>query len=448
MRIIIALHQYFPDFSAGTEVLADRVARGLMARGHEVMVFAGHPARDGHADTERFVWDTYDGISVLRFLHQHRPMGEQDDVVRQEYDSRLVADRFGALLDEWAPDLVHFFNFARISTAPAACCLARHVPFFYTATDFWPVCTTARLQLEDGRSCSGPELGAWNCIAHLLEIKRSCVAPLTRYVPGPFRWLIGAVRASGKNAGRVGRMLISADERKQVIRTRLNQANAVWVPTLLMRRVLQEHGYDPGVLRVLPYGVERKGLTRRLRSLSIARELQVGFIGTIAFHKGLHDLVQAMFLLRGEKISLRVFGDETQFPEYVGTFRDVFDADERMRFEGCFRKEEIGEVIDRLDVLVVPSVWRENSPLVVLEALARACPVLASRQDGMLEFIVDGENGLLFEPGVPLSLAQSLSRLRSEEGLLEKLSAGCDSLMDLDGYLDEMEATYSLSFSS
>jgi glycosyltransferase involved in cell wall biosynthesis len=72
----------------------------------------------------------------------------------------------------------------------------------------------------------------------------------------------------------------------------------------------------------------------------------------------------------------------------------------------------------------VPSIWYENSPIVVLEARAAGRPVIASRSGGLVELVQDEVDGLLFTTGDSRDLARQLQRLRTEAGLLERLRDG------------------------
>jgi len=81
----------------------------------------------------------------------------------------------------------------------------------------------------------------------------------------------------------------------------------------------------------------------------------------------------------------------------------------------------IPDILASLDVLVVPSIWPENSPLVIQEALLAGVPVIASRTGGIAELIRDGENGFLFEPGSVAELAGILARLTNEPASLHRL---------------------------
>ena len=170
MKVLLTVHQFFPDFSAGTEVLTLGVARALRDRGHEVRVFTGYPQTSRIADTERFDRYEYDGIPVERFRHNRVAMGGQRSVMEMEYDNRFVAKRFRALLTEFRPAVVHFFHLARLSASLIDECLVAGVPTVFVPTDFWFVCPTAKLRLPSGNDCDGPDSDALNCLRHLVSL--------------------------------------------------------------------------------------------------------------------------------------------------------------------------------------------------------------------------------------------------------------------------------------
>ena len=96
-------------------------------------------------------------------------------------------------------------------------------------------------------------------------------------------------------------------------------------------------------------------------------------------------------------------------------------------------------------VLVVPSLWYENTPLVLYSAQAAHCPVIASNLPGLTEVIQENENGLLFEPGVYSSLASQLTRLLNEEGLLIGLQSRSRAPKTISKYVDELMSLWLLS---
>jgi len=70
-----------------------------------------------------------------------------------------------------------------------------------------------------------------------------------------------------------------------------------------------------------------------------------------------------------------------------------------IHFKGGYNYNEIANVLSEIDVLVVPSIWYENSPLVIHEAFLTKIPVITSNLGGMAELVSHEKNGLLFEPG-------------------------------------------------
>jgi glycosyltransferase involved in cell wall biosynthesis len=151
------------------------------------------------------------------------------------------------------------------------------------------------------------------------------------------------------------------------------------------------------------------------------RPLRLGFVGTIVRHKGVHVLIEAMREL-GERVDAQVFGSMDTFPDYAVTLRAAADG-LPVRFSGAFEPGRVRDIYAAFDVLVVPSVWIENSPLVIHEAFMAGVPVVASRIGGIPDLIQDGTNGLLFEPASAPSLAAAIRRLLDDPSLLARLQA-------------------------
>jgi len=80
------------------------------------------------------------------------------------------------------------------------------------------------------------------------------------------------------------------------------------------------------------------------------------------------------------------------------------------------------EVMDSLDLLVIPSRWYENSPLVLLNALATHTPVVVSDVAGMTEFVEEGISGFSFQRGSADDLARVLGEVVLEPDRLRRLS--------------------------
>jgi glycosyltransferase involved in cell wall biosynthesis len=230
--------------------------------------------------------------------------------------------------------------------------------------------------------------------------------------------------------------------RSEHIGKRINQVDTVLVATRFMAEKLRSFGLKAKRIRHVPFAID----TTLIKRVSIKRsggELRVGFIGTLSYHKGAHVLVEAVRLLSPAlPLKVRIYGAQHQFPEYARTVRDLAARDRRIEFCGTFSNSEIGEVLFELDVLVVPSLWYENSPLVVHSAQAAKVPVVATNVGGMSELITTGENGFLFEREDARALSSIIQLLCNDASLLERLSRSARPPRSITQYVDELAQIY------
>lgn len=110
---------------------------------------------------------------------------------------------------------------------------------------------------------------------------------------------------------------------------------------------------------------------------------------------------------------------------------------------GTFPHENIGNILSSLDALVIPSTWRENAPLVLLNALACGTPVIASDVTGITEYLGKDDNVAVFEPGNARQLAQRIeSRLAMVNDPAHNQSQGRMAGESLDAYVNVLSGVY------
>ena len=119
-------------------------------------------------------------------------------------------------------------------------------------------------------------------------------------------------------------------------------------------------------------------------------------------------LIEAILGLTQHDWTLDVIGNPALDPSYSARLRALAKGDARIRFRGGVAPAALEGVWDELDLLVVPSLWWENSPLTVLEALAAGVPVVASRTGGVPE-VLPQDAGALVPPGDVNALRSALA---------------------------------------
>ncbi|HXU93878.1 MAG TPA: glycosyltransferase [Gallionella sp.] len=439
MRILLTVHQFFPKYAAGTEVLTYSVARELIARGHEVRIFTAHPVEQELPDMDRFNVYEYERIPVYRFLHSYMPMAGQDSKVELSFDNHLAADFFKKALAEYRPDLVHFFHLNRLGCGLVEQAVNESLPAYYTPTDFWAICPTAQLVLCDGRPCSGPSMYAGNCVKHFAaNTQKGVIGTLARWLPlVASEWLAKLTKAE-RMPPYPHRMEVQAIAcRLSRTVAQLNRLSNIVSPNKFMTSKLVQYGVRPELITQSAFGVDVPGHAAPQRS-AIRNPLRIGYIGTLAPHKGCHILIEAFNALPSGSAILKIYGNMQDFPEYILELRRFASRQENIEFCGVFHNSKIAEVMADIDVLVVPSLWFENTPLVLYSAQAARCPVIASDFPGISEVVKDQINGLLFEPGNSKALETQLRRLLGEAGLAEQLSANAQHPKSIAEYVDEL----------
>jgi glycosyltransferase involved in cell wall biosynthesis len=121
----------------------------------------------------------------------------------------------------------------------------------------------------------------------------------------------------------------------------------------------------------------------------------------------------------------------------------LIEGAKTINLRGCYQHEHLGQVFSEIDVLVVPSLWHENHPLVIQEAFASKTPVIAANVGGISDAVKDEINGLLFERLDAKDLARQLRRLVDEPDLLTKLRAGIPGVRNISDEISELEEMYS-----
>jgi glycosyltransferase involved in cell wall biosynthesis len=184
----------------------------------------------------------------------------------------------------------------------------------------------------------------------------------------------------------------------------VSDVDVVLAPTSFAAQRAIDWGVAQGKVRRLPLGVLRAAA--RARPGGVRRRL--AYMGTLLPHKGAHVLVEAVRGLRPLDWTLDVCGDPGGDPAYARLLRGLAGDDARIRFRGLVTGDAQDRLWESIDLVALPSLWWENSPLAILEALGRGIAVVASRTGGVPEIVPEGA-GLLVEPGAVGAWRQALT---------------------------------------
>jgi glycosyltransferase involved in cell wall biosynthesis len=102
------------------------------------------------------------------------------------------------------------------------------------------------------------------------------------------------------------------------------------------------------------------------------------------------------------------------------------ETNDRVQFRGQIKSEDLGRAFASADYFVLPSIWHENSPLILLDALQSRTPVIASEIGGVTDTIIEGQNGFLFLMGDVDALRRVLQNVINQPSLRDHLRLGSD----------------------
>jgi glycosyltransferase involved in cell wall biosynthesis len=426
VRILHAIHDFLPVHRAGSELYAYRLAQELKRRGHDAQVLCAEfdPSRRQGTVHRR----VFEGLPVHEVVNNWR-----FGTFAETWRSPRLDEVLARVLDEVQPDVLHVHSLLNLSFSLPGLAQARGVPALATLHDYSLVCASGgqRLFLEERHVCHRiePERCA-RCFTHSpfflrmtaerlpIGPSRGAVMAVARQAAQRFPRAMAVVQAA---TGALAGPALAPSE----LATRLEHVGDVFrdmelfvAPAAALGEEYVALGLPREKLKISDYGFAPLQPAPRVPR---AGPLRIGFVGTIAFHKGAHVILEACRRLPAGAFELSLFGSLAVAPPYVAELKRAAEG-LPVHFRGGFEETRAGEVYAQLDVLVVSSLWPENSPLVIHEAFQAGVPVVGANVGGVPGLVRDGENGLVYEAWSPVSLASALGRLLSEPGLLGRLA--------------------------
>lgn len=432
MKILIAVHHFPPSFTGGAEWRACRTAAALRERGHDVHVICVERIDTGPDSGVAWKDTLYQGIPIRRISYN---LLAAPDPARWEYDNPWIGEHLRGLLKEHRPDIFHLIGGYLLGADVIWDACEAGLPVVVTLTDYWFICPRINLLRSNGQVCM--DAMPCECVRCLAEEKRRYRWP-ARAFPKLMDFLWAFLLA---DRVRIPVSLAQVERRRQVLTEVLHQIDLAICPSAFLRSVYLRAG-APADRLVL----SRQGLTLpgKFVPKTPSAALRVGYTGQLAEHKGVHLLIEAFKHLNHHTrpATLTIYGDPTRFPKYVRRLQKLANGHPNIRFAGTYPYSDLGQVLRGLDVLVVPSLWYENSPNTILEAFAYHTPVVASDLGGMSELVEHGKSGLLFAPGDVADLREQLQRLVDDPELVRQMSANVPPVRTLDEEIEELEGLY------
>lgn len=375
LKIFHVIHGFPPEYMAGSEVYTYNLCMES-AKEHEITVF--YRIANPFLKVFKIIQTEFHGLSIYKI---NLPVVAHS--FQKRYRNQSVESAFKSVLKEINPDIVHVSHLNYLSTTLLEITKNQNIPIVFTLHDFWLMCPRGQLVSTDYSNCE--EIDFEKC---------------ARCVENYF---------SMKEEAKLG--IIARDK---FIKRMVEHVNIFIAPSNFLREKFIHWGIPASKIIYSDYGFNTDYFKDFRKTPST--KIRFGFTGRIIPVKGVQLLIQAFNQLDGENAILKIFGKETEGTQYLK--ENVSNSN--IQFVGPYNNWEIKEVLSDIDVLTVPSIWFENSPLVIHEAFLAKIPVIASNLGGMKELVTDGKNGFLFKVGDVEDLLTKIKEFINNPGLIKK----------------------------
>jgi len=387
MRILFALHQFFPNHYTGTERLVLNLSKQMQRMGHSVKVFTyGITEREGFKrDKSGFLIKEYEyqGVSVISIRHENVPASINFDIFEPDEVSGYQEEMINRVIFDDKFDIVHVCHPMRVGTIIRVA-KQRQIPLILTLTDFWLICPKGIAVTNDRHLCINPENGNM-CV-------RKCY--------------------NNTYKGTLRRRAINLKE--------VCNAVGCFVSASASSKQMYECNNCFSGMKLIPFGVDYKYVRQNQRIYSSDSHVTLGFLSTLTEHKGAHVLLNAFNILKADNLTLKIYGDPVNI-DYYNVLKNMALNSRNLQFCGAYKHEDMAKILSEIDVSVIPSMWRENSPLVLLIGLAHNVPAVVSDLGGLTEIVKDGDNGFTFEAGNAKTLATVLQKIADNPTILNEI---------------------------
>jgi glycosyltransferase involved in cell wall biosynthesis len=371
MRILIANTRHYRR--GGDSTYTFGLAEALRSADHEVGFFAMAGGQNEPDPNQ----DLFVSYIDFRELNRKKSLTSGLQVLRRSIFSSEAEEKFTRLVDRFQPDVVHLQNIHAHLTPSIVFAASRlGVPVVWTMHDYKLMCPNSHFRND--------ETG---------EICEACR-------PGQYHW---ALLKRCKKDSLLASGMAAIEAYAHWARGLKSHVHCFLSPSRFLAERLLEHGWPSDRVRHVPNFIAADA------SLPPRGEgSHFLFVGKLEELKGIETLLDAAAHVKGARVLLVGECDDPGIRERLGRLPA------NVRYLGPKTKQDISALLADARALVIPSLWYENQPMVILEAFAAGVPVIGSCIGGIPELVTHKERGLLVETGSAIDLANAITQLQRE----------------------------------
>lgn len=389
-RMITVSNFYPPVVIGGAEIIAHKQLKTLreegLVRGIAFSLDTSGRQMPGTVTTESF-----EDVTIIRVSVNPQSM----DQSRINFFNTSVNEVFRELCKIVKPDVVHMHNIIGMSLGIVDIARQNGAKTVFTLHDNWGFCYKNTMLDNQGKLCV--DLFA-------------CEKCLDSFASDGYR--------------------IPAGVRRSYFRRIFEKSDAFVSPSRYLAESYIRAGFNAHKMHVLWNGIDYNAYAN-VENIADDK-IRITYAGYFGAHKGVDVLIRAVALLKDKEIVLNLVGDGAEEPHYRALASELGIAG-KLHFHGRVSNEEMDRIYRETDIYCLPSVWPENQPVSITEAMACGIPVIASGLGGSRELVNDGVTGYLTEAGNAENLADKIRKLCDDPDMRRRMgNAGRQRMADND----------------
>jgi glycosyltransferase involved in cell wall biosynthesis len=446
LKVLQISCNYFPESVGGTEVYVRNLSKELLLQGNQVFIsyVSGFSQNNGPLIKKKEY--SFEGVPVFVIQKNNFKLKTKDLYFNTDRYPEIYTT-FKEYLKRVHPDVVHFHHFSPTDVIIQMQAVKdMGLPIILTYHTPMMTCSHSDMLYLGKKPCDGK-----------IDYKRCLICMQTKYrVPLCFAWVWANLPKSITNlSGRsvsnnmygrfatwlqlpwfTGERIKRWEEGFKMIDHFV--AVCQWVYDLLI-----ENDIPQKKTTLCRQGIGQiPAVTKREKGSA----LRLGYLGRIHPVKGIDMLLKAFRLLpRHYQIGLYIYGlpgGNNSDRKYYNNLVRQTRREKRIKWLGILEEKDKFQILGQLDVLIIPSIWLETGPLVLLESWAVHTPVLGARIGGIAELVEEGKGGLLFKPGDPSDLLRIIKNIYKEPDILERLRMSIPEVPTMKEVTKDMEDLY------
>jgi glycosyltransferase involved in cell wall biosynthesis len=408
MKILLINKYHY--IRGGAERAYFDMAEVLTEAGHEVAFFSMQ-----HPQNASTVWSNYFVSGVEYEASESQGLWYRLRAMTRIWWNYEAQRNLDALIDDFKPDIAHLHNiYHQLSPSIVWTLKKRGIPVVMTLHDYKLICPNYSLFVRGKVWEKSKPKRYYACVSDRC-VKDSFLKSMVCVIEAYLHQCIGSY----------------------------SKVDAFVAPSAFLIHKFKEFGFEKEI-RLLPQPILHTSTHTDDVSIALTPDAPFVFFGRLSKEKGIDVAIRAMTHYKGAA-PLYIVGEGSE-EESLRRLAQEIGVEQRVKFTGVKYGEELTTILKQARAIIVPSIWYENMPYVLIESFELSKVVIASRMGGITERITDGENGFLFDSGDTQALASKMSEADAlSDDARHKLCAQAHASLALftrQAYLESLESLY------